>query len=454
MDSLERYLEATNPWWRTSTIEESSGKLKRDVMDGILPELDSNRMIQILGPRRAGKTTTMYMIMDHLLRKNVNASNILYVSIDDPMVASLCDHPIMDPIEHFMKRISSGGRKYIFLDEVQDIKEWYKWLKGYHDRKLDVQFIVSGSSSLQIEDDANKYLRGRIIPFIQYPLDFRGFLKLCDIDPPDPHFLDDDVKLMKDFEIVKEEIERFMLVGGFPEWFQIVGTERDVERWFNRLYEDVPKKAFYEDIVKKFGIRNPRALEILFAFIAQNQSRVLSYESMNRVTGLDRMTVQDYIGFLKSTYLLIEIGLFAEKVSTTEKANKKYLLLDQGIRNGLLKDYMIKEENSGFIRENIIGIFLHRFCESNGLHLNYIRSNGEIDFIISFGERRIPVEVKSSDKTVVSKEFLKFMKGEGSPYGIVITDRRAGILEVEGMDIRMVPLWIFLTGNLGKNLWD
>ncbi|MEA3558226.1 MAG: ATP-binding protein [Candidatus Thermoplasmatota archaeon] len=454
MKDLERYLERTNPWWISGKVEKSRGMLARKEMDLILDEMDTGRIVQLLGPRRAGKTTTLYLLIDRLLSSRVKPENILYLSLDDPMLASLCKEPVRDPLEYYLEKIAKEGVRHIFLDEVQDIKEWYRWLKGYHDRELNIQFIITGSSSLRLQEEANTYLRGRIVSLTQYPFDLGEFLGSLGKGPGMPAYNDNTIELSRDYDAVSDHLKEYMLVGGFPEWYQLRGMQDDVNRWFRRLYEDVPKRAFYEDIVTRFGIRNPRSLEILFAFIAQNQSRVLSYESMNRVTGLNRSTVQNYIEFLKSTYLLIEIGLYSDKVSTTEKANKKYLLLDQGIRNGLLGEHKLKGSNIGFIIENMVGVCLHRFCGSNGRNLNYIRSNGEIDFILSDRKRCIPVEVKSSDSFKVSKEFLGFMERKGSPHGVVITDRRSGRMEINGKEIRLVPFWVLLLGDIENNIWS
>jgi len=448
---LEKYLERTNPWWITGRSEKAQGKIPRGNLDPIYRELDLQRIVQIVGSRRAGKSTTIHLIINHLLRQGIDPRRILYVSLDDPLILTCCTIPISDAIEFFFERTGKGP-KYVFLDEVQKTKQWYEWVKGYHDRELILKMIISGSSSLTLQKEANTYLRGRLISFIQYPFDLREFLMMDDIEISPPHYLDDGTSMSISYAKVKEPLEKYLRVGGYPEWFQVRHLD-NVQLWFDRLYEDVPKKAFYEDVVQIFNIRNPRALEILFAFIAQNQSRILSYESMNQVVGLDRTTLLDYLEFLKSSYLIIEIPVFSEKVSTQEKSMKKYLLSDQGIRNGILKEYVIKEENLGFIVENVVGIYLARFCDSKKLNLNYVRNNGEIDFIVSDQGRAIPVEVKTSDKFKVSQLMKKFVNDKGSPFGVVITQRLAGEFETDGIKVRAIPLWILLLGDIEKEIW-
>ena len=452
--NLGSYLTDLNPWWLTERVDRAKDMIEREGFSEILQDLGLDRMIQILGPRRAGKTTILYLIIDHLLSKGIPSRNVLYLSLDDPLLQNICENPIFDPIERFLDNIAGDGTKFIFLDEVQDIEGWYKWLKAYHDKKLDLKFFISGSSGLKLQNEANIYLRGRVISIVQHPLSFREFLMFSGVTVPKVNFKDNDVDLAKGYSVVSRLLEKYLVVGGFPEFFEIDPKIRTPEKWFRILYEDVPKKAFYEDVVKRFNIRNPASMELLFAFIAQNQGQILSYESMNRVAGLDKATLLDYLQFLKSTYLLVEIGLRSDKLSTTVKAKKKYLVLDQGIRNGILREYYLNENNRGFVVENVVGVHLHRFCEKQLFDLSYIRSNGEIDFVVTFKKRSIPIEVKTSDNFKISKEMRKYLKANNSPHGVVITDKRAGEFKTDGFLIRALPLWVFLTGEIKKEIWD
>jgi len=451
--SLDTHLATINPWWLTDRVDNAKEKIQREGFEDILQDMELDRIIQIVGPRRAGKTTILYLIIDHLLSRDVPSRNILYLSLDDPLLQNICENPILDPIDRFTERIAQEGRKYVFLDEVQDIDGWFRWLKAYHDKKRDLKIIISGSSSLKLHDDANTYLRGRAISFELNPLSFGEFVTLSGGEVQTVHFKDGPIELLKGYAAISRLLEEYLIVGGFPEYFEIGTKLRTPEKWFRLLYDDIPKKAFYEDVVKRFNIRNPKALELLFAFIAQNQSRVLSYESMNRVVGLDRATLLDYIQFLKSTYLLVEITLRSDKLSTQEKAKKKYLVSDQGIRNGILKEYNVIDENRGFIVENVVGIHLHRLCKKEHLNLSYIRSNGEVDFVVTFKGATIPVEVKTSDNFKISKEMKRYMKKNNSPHGVVITEKNAGEFRTDDLPMRAVPLWVFLTGDMKKEIW-
>jgi hypothetical protein len=210
------------------------------------------------------------------------------------------------------------------------------------------------------------------------------------------------------------------------------------------LIEDIPKKAIYEDITTLFEIRNAKTLEQVFAFIAAHQSRLLSYETINEVVRLDRSTLINYIEFLKSSYLIVEVLKFAT-IKEQMKAKKKFLIIDQGLRNAILKDYEVKEENLGFILENVIGINLYLYCKRDDKRLYYWKRNDEVDFILS-ENGIVPVEVRYKKQIVNSdKSKLKgFMRRFKEDKAFLITRDFYGQERVEGGVLYFIPAEVFL----------
>lgn len=123
---------------------------------------------------------------------------------------------------------------------------------------------------------------------------------------------------------------------------------------------------------------------------------------------------------------------------------KKYLIIDQGLRNALVKDYTLKENNKGFIIENLVGLTL----ALNFKNITYWKKqNYEVDFIAD----EIPIEVKYKNM-IGKKDFiglLKFLDSHKKTNGIVITKNKLGFQKIDGKTIRFVPFWLFL---LSKDL--
>ena len=104
------------------------------------------------------------------------------------------------------------------------------------------------------------------------------------------------------------------------------------------------------------------------------------------------------------------------------KAKKKFLVIDQGLRNAILKDYELREENVGFVLENVIGVHLlfHRKGRDNKVF--YWKANDEIDFVVT-NKEIIPVEVKYKNRIAENdkKSLIHFLKKFKKNKAILIT---------------------------------
>ena len=446
---FRRELEKINEWWLTSSVTEVKlYPLKREQFAILKKELERPRVNIISGPRRVGKSVLVKQVIEHLIQKGENPRNILYYSMDDPTLSVYSDKVLKDLLDYFLENIALEGKKYIFLDEIHLLDEWYKWIKAFYDRKKDIKFVLTGSSSIHLQKEANVFMRGRTSEIEMFPLNFFEFVRFSGIKAEKIGYQEllrlDEFEVRKIQHNLRNSFNEYLTVGGFPEWFEIKNQENAKLRWFTMLIEDIPKKAIYEDITTLFEIRNAKILEQVFAFIVAHQSKILSYETINDVVKLDRSTLINYIEFLKSSYLLAEVLKFAG-IKEQIKAKKKFLAIDQGLRNAILKEYEVKEENLGFILENVVGINLFLLCKRNDNKLYYWKTNDEIDFIVS-NKEVVPVEVKyknlinHGDKNSLNNFLKRFKKGKA----FLITKNLYGKEKVSQGILYFIPAEIFL----------
>ena len=123
----------------------------------------------IIGVRRCGKTVLMYQIISKLIEKDTKPKNILYLNFDDPELTDL-EETIKTSL-HINPDIS-----HVFLDEIQNIKEWERIIRVYYDRKKFKQIFVSGSSASLISRDVGKTLTGRHVTKVLTPFSFKEYL--------------------------------------------------------------------------------------------------------------------------------------------------------------------------------------------------------------------------------------------------------------------------------------
>lgn len=158
-----------NAWWKTRQVSKARlGTIRRQEFELLTQKLTSKKITCLLGPRRAGKTTLMYGMIDHLINNGVSEKNILYISFDNPkirlslqkefdeMMMEYSSLIIKEPIDNL------SNTMYVFLDEIHKLEDWGNILKYWHDIELKIKFIVSGSSSLRILKGSGESLLGRI----------------------------------------------------------------------------------------------------------------------------------------------------------------------------------------------------------------------------------------------------------------------------------------------------
>lgn len=440
--AFRRELEKANDFWLTGRVKEAERfPKKREEFKELVEEIGLKHIILVTGPRRVGKTVLLKHLIDNLLKTGINPRNILFYSFDSPTLSLFCDNPLIDAFEYWYENIAEEGRKYFFVDEAHFVKDWYKWIKLIYDRYDDVKIFVSGSSSISIQKDANTFLKGRTIFHEIFPLTFKEFLmlkgrKVEDVDIQKIDTLEVE-KIVKKFE---NDFKEYLLVGGFPEWFEV----KDKDRWFKILVNMIPKRAIYEDISTIFKIRNTKILETILSFVVANQGKILAYETINEVANLKHEILVNYLEYLKSSYLVVEILKFA-KIKEQLKAKKKYLCIDQGLRNAILSEYEVKEDNIGFIVENVVGLHLWYEAKKRRGKLSYYKVNDEIDFILS-GKTLIPVEIKFREiiKEKDIKPIKNFIEKYNTKKAFVLTKTIYEVEELGTAKILFVPVIFFL----------
>jgi len=156
---------------------------KRQEFNAIVNSLVEERILGIIGPRRVGKSTLIYQTINYLLKeKKVEPKRILLFSGDDPSLFFDDNDKMSDILDIYFNEILGeivtklNEKVYIFIDEVHFIKKWQNYLKTCVDRKYNIKFIITGSSSLHLFKDARESLFGRIQNIYVLPLTFPEFL--------------------------------------------------------------------------------------------------------------------------------------------------------------------------------------------------------------------------------------------------------------------------------------
>ncbi len=440
MKSLKimEHLHFYNPWWITGKVPSAlSMPYKRHVFDTIRSYLDIDRIIVLKGPRRTGKSTLMYQLIDTLIKKGVEPTCLVYISFDEVELRVKLD-TIIKTLEQILKLPLRNWRGvYLFLDEVYYMDNWEFQIKKYFDKKLPLKFIIS-SSAVFLLKKSTESLMGRTIEELILPFDFCEFIDLkassklsnliqevrketLPLSLPDFSGL---VPFLSEIEILFSEYKE---KGGFPYLFQI--TEPIL--WRKMLREDVVEKVLYRDLTQLFGIKKPLVLERLFLYLTGTSSGILNISSIANSLKLSREYTEKYLEYLRGAYLIFTINKYAPSIEKQVRSNEKVYVVDHGLLNAF------GNVREGSILENIVFKYLYNLK----MPLYYWRDRYEVDFVIETEHGLISVEVKDTD-TFHKRELrgiMEFMKRYSVDKGIVVTRSLLKEEKIDGKTIIYVP---------------
>lgn len=416
-------LEEFNPWWFTGEVpEDTLEEYRRGQFSEVIKRLTRKQIIAVTGLRRVGKTTLIYQVVQYLLDKNIEPTNILYFSFDET-VKGLDD--LMNTYRENQGKDFRKNKVYIFLDEIQKLENWQNQLKKYHDSYPKIGFIISGSESLFIKTKSIETLAGRLYELQMPTLSFKEFLEIQNIDV-------DKTPILKIKTLFREYIEK----GGLPE----IVYENDKNEIKRYAKSSVIDKILFKDILVLTGIKDPEVLRVILETISANPGMQLEYQSLAQQLDRDRRTISDYITWLREAFLIKTLENYRKGRLATMKKNKRVYITD----NGVIVAF----------RQNIDEAFFGRLVENaviNALNARFFWKNRhDVDAVIDC----IPVEVKFKNK-ILNNELRgvrEFMRKFKIRKGVVVTKDDDKKITVSEGKIFFIPAWkLLLKPNL-KNL--
>lgn len=297
-------------------------------------------IIKVLtGVRRCGKSSIMNLIMQELLKQGVNKENILYFNLDKKPFINI------DTIEKLDKLISSyataQGKKYLFIDEIQNVKNFEKIINAWREEG-DFSIFVTGSNSYLLSGELATKLTGRYIEFNILPLSFEEYIKAKEYFG----------KLVSQDNLI--ELRNYILEGGFPYSLKLNSID-DKRNYVQNLINEI----FEKDIKQRIKIKNMSKFNTVMTYIINNFGATTSIKNIiedlakNNIT-IKRETVNKYINALISAKIIMPCDRFDVKSRKSLTSERKYYLSDLSFYYALNTDNRI---NFGPALENLIYIY-------------------------------------------------------------------------------------------------
>jgi len=352
-----------------------------DYTNKVLRLFGKGLIIALTGQRRVGKSFIMKQIINLLSHDDNN--NIIYVDKEDEQFSAISTHTELTQYveEHLLK----DKTNYLFIDEVQNIKEFELTLRSLHAREA-CEIIITGSNAKMLSSELSTYLSGRCVEYFIQSLDYTEFLEFHQLP-------DNDQSLIS-----------YLTYGGMPQLYRIGLQEKDlVTDYLHNIYNTIILK----DIVEREDIRNVPLLKNLVRFVSDNVGKpvsatnIVNYLKSQRVDSSTKVII-NYLEYLCNAFIIHRVNRYDIHGKRLFEVNDKYYFEDIGIRNSLVQGGLAQSMEK--VIEN--AVYLHLIRLGYNVTVGYLQKT-EIDFVATKGDQTIYVQATYllSNEETATREF-------------------------------------------------
>jgi predicted AAA+ superfamily ATPase len=387
-------------------------------LDAIRAFSDQPVVKVLKGMRRVGKSVIMRLLIEQLLVSGVPGANILYINKESLEFDALKDYRDLYRYAGEYFKAAAAGRKYIFIDEIQEIEGWERAVASFlADGLGDV--VISGSNARLLSSELATLISGRYVEIPVHPLTFREFLTFRKDKAGSP----------------EEEFNNYLRYGGLPGIHQLPFNDEVIFSYLNSILNTV----LYKDVITRHKIRDASIFDKLVRYLFDNignittAKKIADYFKSQRIkTSVD--TVLNYINYVEQSLLIDKAPRYDIKGRKLLEFFDKVFLNDIGLRHGLIG---YRERDINGLLENIV----FKELQARGYKMSIgVIDQREIDFIAEKqGDRKyIQVCYSLGSDAAVEREFGNLEKIKDNYEKIVISMDRFFPAERNGIIHRYV----------------
>ena len=380
---------------------------KRELyIEKIKPFIDKDIIKVLTGIRRSGKSVMLKLIMEELKQNKIDEKQFININFENLINIELTTADKLH--EYILKKASEIKKKcYIFLDEIQEVKDWEKCINSLRvNEEYDFDIYITGSNAKLLSGELSTYLAGRYIEFVIYPFSFKEFLET--------------LKSIQQDVSTREAFQKYVKFGGMPFLYNLAFEEEASLQYLKDIYSSIILK----DITQRNKIRDTDLLERVISYLIMNVGNNFSatsiskfFKSENRKVSVE--TILNYIKAAEESFLIYKVSrddLVGKKILNV---NEKYYIADHGMREAILGS---NQRDINQIFENII--YLELLRKGYNVRVGKV-DNLEVDFVCTKGNEKIYVQVAyllASSETI-EREFTSLEKiGDNYPKYIISMD--------------------------------
>ena len=391
-------------------------------------DLEENVNYCFVGIRRTGKSYMMYQQIHNLMNDGISSSQIVYVNFEDERLLEIGVDDLNTILEIGIEFSGSKGKPYLFLDEIQNVDGWEKFVRRVADMKYRIN--ITGSNSKMLSKEIASTLGGRFMIVNVFPYSFKEYLSANHIK----NIILDQLGTKKRADIVSQ-YEQYVTYGAFPELVDI----KNKRPFLNNIYQTV----YLQDIITRNKITNDFAVRLILKKIAESVTKVLSFNRLTNIVksagiSIGKQTVINYVGHMLDSYLIFSLQNYAGK-----KTHPKYYFMDTGLLGLMLLDCKTAQ------LENLVAIELIRRYGLDNVY--FFENNIEVDFFVPSENLAIQVSMQVLDDVDTlereTRAFVKLNDFIPNTKCLLITNSEETTLNCDGIHIDVIPAWKWLLSN-------
>lgn len=354
---------------------------RREYLDKLIAFKDKQLIKVVTGIRRCGKSTLLELYQNWLSEHGVEESQILSINFEDIDFEELTDYRKL--YAYLKERLSQDKMTYIFLDEIQNVKEFPKVVDSLYIKK-NVDIYITGSNAYMLSSEIATLISGRYVQIEMLPLSFKEYME--------------STGSMADRGVKYTE---YLENSSFPYTLELKGQPDEIRDYLEGLYNTIVVK----DIVNRKKITDTMMLKSVLRFVFDNIGNPLSSKKIaDTMTSdgrkIDTKTVEKYLEALLESYILYQAKRYNIKGKQYLKTLEKYYVVDIGLRYMLLGS---RQMDAGHILENVV--YLELLRRGYDVYVGKIDAF-EVDFVAqnSRGIQYYQVALSVRDKQTLERE--------------------------------------------------
>ena len=407
---------------------------RKEYLNKLIEWKDEQVIKVVTGIRRCGKSTLLLQYQDYLRENGVTDEQIISLNFEELENEDLLDYKVL--YSYIKERLCKDKMTYIFLDEIQNVSSFEKAIDSLY-VKDNTDVYITGSNSYLLSGELATLLTGRYVEISMLPLSFAEYKELSN-------------------ESEENAFSEYMRYGGMPYVASMSKTEEKVNTYIEGIYNTVVVKDIEDRQKRRETDPDKRKINdiALLKTIAKYLSSVVgSPVSVKSVTDfltsngrrVSPNTVDDYMEALAESYIFYPAERFDIVGKEILKSNKKWYIVDLGLRNHILPR---KNYDLGFSIENIVYFELLR----RGYKVNIGKyANSEVDFVTQKNGVLTYYQVTAdmTNQSTFEREMTPLKNIKDNYEKIVLTLDKFSVGNYEGIKVIILIDWLLEKGLNG-----